>query len=60
MTKEFRYKGFISPNGTIVPDDVFDVLAPELTEAELRVLLYVIRKTFGWKKMRTRSPSARW
>jgi len=50
MTKEFRYKGFTSPNGTIVPDDVFDVLAPELTEAELRVLLYVIRKTFGWKK----------
>jgi len=50
MTKEFRYKGFTSPNGTIVPDDVFDVLAPELSEAELRVLLYVIRKTFGWKK----------
>jgi hypothetical protein len=50
MTKDFRYKGFTSPNGTIVPDDVFDVLAPELTEAELRVLLYVIRKTFGWKK----------
>ncbi len=50
MTKDFRYSGFSSPNGTIVPDDVFDVIAPELTEAELRVLLYVVRRTFGFKK----------
>src|SRR5215211_8005026 len=46
----FRYEGFPSPNGTVVPDDVFDVLMPELSEAELRVLLYVIRRTFGFKK----------
>ncbi len=46
----FRYGGFPSPNGTVVPDDVFDVLMPELSEAELRVLLYVIRRTFGFKK----------
>ena len=46
----FTYAGFPSPNGTVVPDDVFDVLMPELTEAELRVLLYVIRRTFGFKK----------
>src|SRR5215210_3283717 len=46
----FRYDGFPSPNGTVVPDDVFDVLAPILTEAELRVLLYIIRRTFGFKK----------
>src|SRR5579875_1887599 len=46
----FSYPGFASPNGTIVPDDVFDILAPELTEAELRVLLYIIRRTFGFKK----------
>ncbi len=50
MTKAFRYSGFSNPNGTIVPDDVFDVIAPELTEAELRVLLYVVRRTFGFKK----------
>jgi len=48
--KNFIYKGFSSPNGTIVPDDVFDVLLPQLTDPELRVLLYIIRKTFGWKK----------
>jgi Bacteriophage replication protein O len=50
MPKEFHYDGFSSPNGTIVPDDVFDLLAPQLTEAELRVLLYIIRRTFGFKR----------
>ncbi|HSH78241.1 MAG TPA: replication protein, partial [Herpetosiphonaceae bacterium] len=49
-TTTFTYKGFSSLNGTIVPDDVFDVLAPELNEAELRVLLYIVRRTFGFKK----------
>jgi hypothetical protein len=46
----FHFEGFSAPNGTFVPDEVFDVLAPELTEAELRVLLYIIRRTFGFKK----------
>ena len=46
----FYYGGFTSPNGTIVPDDVFDVLLPRLSEAELRVLLYIIRRTFGFKR----------
>ena len=48
--RDFHYQGFTSPNGTLVPDDVFDVLMPELTEAELRVLLYIVRRTFGFKK----------
>jgi len=47
---QFTYEGFASPNGTIVPDDVFDVLAPRLSEAELRVLLYIVRRTFGFGK----------
>lgn len=46
----FQYEGFSSPNGTVVPDDVFDVLMPRLTDPELRVLLYIIRRTFGFKK----------
>src|SRR5207249_2893818 len=46
----FQFEGFSVPNGTFVPDEVFDVLAPELSEAELRVLLYIIRRTFGFKK----------
>jgi len=46
----FEYEGFRNPNGTIVPDDVFDVLMPRLADAELRILLYIIRRTFGFKK----------
>lgn len=46
----FYFEGFTSPNGTYVPDVVFDELAPLLSEAELRVLLYIIRRTFGFKK----------
>ncbi len=46
----FYYEGFSGPNGTIVPDDVFDVLAPRLKESELRVLLYIVRRTFGFGK----------
>jgi hypothetical protein len=49
-TDPFQFEGFSSPNGTIVPDDVFDVLMPRLTDPELRVLLYIIRRTFGFKK----------
>jgi hypothetical protein len=41
---------FQGPNYTLVPDEVFDRLLPELTGAELKVLLYVIRRTFGFKK----------
>jgi hypothetical protein len=44
-----RYHGFSRPNYTQVADDVFDVLLPELTESELKVLLYIIRRTFGFK-----------
>ena len=46
----FRFDGFASPNTTAVPDEFFDVLAPNLSEAELRVTLYIIRRTFGFKK----------
>lgn len=46
----FLFAGFDDPNTTPVPDVVFDLLAPELTEAELRVLLYIIRRTYGFKK----------
>jgi hypothetical protein len=48
----FQFQGFQHPTTTPVPDEVFDVLAPQLTEAELRVLLYIIRRTFGFKKQK--------
>jgi hypothetical protein len=46
----YRFGGFGAPHFTQVPDIFFDEVAPNLTEAELRVALYVIRRTFGWKK----------
>ena len=49
VSKDFRYEGFSEPNYTPVPDDLFDLIAPNLTESELRVLLYIIRRTFGFK-----------
>jgi hypothetical protein len=46
----FRFAGFSTPNTTAVPDAFFDEVAPHLTEAELRITLYIIRRTFGFKK----------
>lgn len=46
----FRFAGFRSPNYTIVPDELFDELLTVLTGAELKVLLYIIRRTFGFKQ----------
>jgi len=46
----YTFPGFSTPNGTIIPDEVFDILLPVLSEAELKVLLYIARRTFGFKK----------
>jgi hypothetical protein len=50
----YRFTGFGPPHFTQVPDIFFDEVAPNLSEAELRVALYIIRRTFGWKKDRDR------
>jgi hypothetical protein len=47
-----KFRGFRSPNYTQVPDELFDELLPELSGAELKVLLYIIRRTFGFKRDR--------
>jgi hypothetical protein len=44
------FQGFRFPTTTPVPDEVFDVLMPQLSGAELKVLLYICRRTFGFKK----------
>lgn len=44
------FEGFDGPNYTPAPDLFFDVIAPRLSEAELKVLLYIIRRTFGFRK----------
>jgi DNA-binding transcriptional ArsR family regulator len=50
MPDKFFYKGIPSLNGTIVPDDIFDILMPICSGAEFKVLAYIVRRTFGFKK----------
>jgi DNA-binding transcriptional ArsR family regulator len=50
MPDTFFYKGIPSLNGTIVPDDIFDILMPLCSGAEFKVLAYIVRRTFGFKK----------
>ena len=45
-----HFKGFSHPNYTPVPDELFDELLADLGHAELKALLYIIRRTFGFKK----------
>ncbi len=50
-TPPFRgFRGFNTPNNTQVPDELFDELMVHLSGAELKVLLYIIRRTFGFKR----------
>src|SRR3954452_8786141 len=49
-TEPYEFSGFLSPNTTPVPDVLFDELLQRLDNAELRVLLYIIRRTYGFKK----------
>ena len=48
--QRYQFKGYASPNYTPVPDELFDEQLPDLSGAELKVLLYVIRRTFGFKR----------
>src|ERR671918_1782179 len=52
QTASFHFEGFETPKSTLVPDVVFDRLLTKLGEAELKALLYIIRRTFGFKKDR--------
>ena len=45
-----RFKGFSKPNTTPTPDELFDRVMTELSHAELKVLLYIIRRTYGFKR----------
>lgn len=50
VSGEYNFGGFKNLNSTPIPDEFFDILAVQLSEAELRVLLYIMRRTFGFKK----------
>jgi hypothetical protein len=47
---QFHFDGFDNPNTTPVPDLFFDEIMTNLKEAELRVMLYIFRRTFGFKR----------
>ncbi len=49
-TPPIPFRGFRSPIYTPVPDELFDELLVELSGAELKALLYIVRRTFGFKR----------
>jgi hypothetical protein len=49
-TRDHPFEGFSIPNGTQVPDIVFDELLVRLSGAELKVLMYIIRRTLGFRR----------
>lgn len=48
--RNLRFVGVRAPSYTLTPDEVFDVLLYVLSPAEIKVLLYVVRRTFGFNK----------
>src|SRR5690348_7160239 len=38
------------PTTTPLPDEIYDEWVPVLGEAELKVLLYIVRRTLGFRK----------
>lgn len=47
---ENKFKGFIKPTYTQTPNQIFDQLLNTLNGSQLKVLLYIVRRTFGFKK----------
>lgn len=44
------FPGYGAPRFTMIPDVLLDRQLPELGHAELKVLLVIMRKTYGWQK----------
>ncbi len=44
------FEGYAGPNFTPIPDQLFDEQLVDLSGAELKVLLYIMRRTFGFKR----------
>lgn len=49
-TPPTRFTGYQPLNFTPIPDELFDRQLPDLSGAELKVLLYIFRHTYGWRK----------
>lgn len=50
FNNHYHFQGFASPTTTPVPDQLFDELLYHLSPTEIVVLLYIIRRTYGFKK----------
>ncbi len=51
MATHLKFIGFSESTTTDTPNDLFDVVLPQINNlAELKVVLYVIRRTFGYHK----------
>jgi len=46
-----EFRGFTTPTATPVPDQFFDELLPTLNLAQMRVLLFIIRCTYGSRRV---------
>src|SRR5215212_7129830 len=46
-----RFLGFTRPTTIPIPDQVIDELLPQLSGAELKVVLYICRRTLGFQKL---------
>ncbi len=44
------FRGFGAPSFTQIPNELFDQLLAELSSSELRVLLYIMRRTYGFQR----------
>jgi hypothetical protein len=47
---EIKFMGYGNPKYTGIPDLFIDEQMQDLTEAELKVMLYIFRRTYGFKK----------
>lgn len=45
-----KFHGYKVPNYTATPNEIFDRFLSHLSHAELKVLLYIVRRTFGFHK----------
>jgi len=50
MRQSKGFPPFGAPRFTQIPDVLFDEHLPELGLAELKVLLVIMRRTYGWRK----------
>lgn len=46
----WRFRGFTHPNTTSIPDEYFDFVSPRLNGSEVKLMNYLMRRTYGFKK----------